>query len=86
MSESEGGSSGVAGISPDGWAKSDAGCSGGDVAVDAGGLVMRTLGALWGLWASEKKNGLGKSKYRVNRALGFSPGRFGSLTGAFPVT
>jgi hypothetical protein len=86
MSESEGGSSGVAGISPDGWAKSDAGCSGGDVAVDAGGTGDEDTGGTVGTLGIRNANGLGKSKGRVNRALGFAPGMFGSSTGAFAIT
>jgi len=86
MSESEGGSSGAVGIPPGGWDKSDAGSSDGDVAVDAGGTGNDDTGGTVGTLGFRKANGLGKSKGRVNRALGFAPGRFGSSTGAFAVT
>jgi hypothetical protein len=86
MSESEGGFSGAARISPGGWDKSDAGTPGGDVAVDAGGIGDEDTGGTVGTRGFRKANGLGKSKGRVNRALGFAPGRFGSSTGVFAVT
>ena len=73
-SESEGGSSGVARVLPEGWARSEAGGFDGVVAGDTGVEdtgVLETGGGT-GVRGFRKANGLGKSKGSVNRALGFA--------------
>ena len=88
MSESEGGSSGVAKVLPEGWARSEAGGSDFDVAGDTGaeGAGGLDAGGGTGVRGFRKANGLGKSKGSVNRALGFAPGPFVSSMGISAVT
>ena len=83
-SESEGGSSGVARVPPEGWARSEAG---GFDGVDASDTGVEDTGGLdagggTGVRGFRKVKGLGKSKGSVNRALGFAPGLFISSVGA----
>jgi hypothetical protein len=87
-SESERGSSGVARVLPEGWARSEAG---GFDGVDAGDTGVEDTGGLdagggTGVRGFRKANGLGKSKGSVNRALGFAPGPFVSSMGISAVT